>query len=312
MHLKHFIWYATLASYIIIIISTVMLFNNDEYQVSNNITLMVEIFLGIFIAIIAYTQNKNNRKISQFFEKQIEYVNEDVEKCLSNIIITLYSTSYKLNKITEESYNKKELEENLQKIDFHYLHNTIYLDEAKMYALESLIPTMKKMCKETKEMVIHNTILMLTRYFNGKYTKKINYLIYDYIKKEDEFRKHNLMGKLNIQIIKQSRRNFILEVIDDLEQLCDQIAIHMKQPKLESINSFIIRTVRHIEQLQHIKKYDVVIDLEDSEINRIIKIYTHTKNIFVINDESNFKVSDLEIIIILLKEIILDYKKFMN
>ena len=288
--------------------------NNDDQQINNNLLLIIEIIVATFIAFIAYTNNKKNDKISKFFNQQINFVTDDIEKSLTNIIIAIYSTSYDIHELHKKSYDKEEVKNNLEKIQFHYLHNTIYLDPEKIWVLEELIPDIKQLQQQDGliDLVMNNTILKLFKYFPNKHTKEINYLIYDYIAKKKEIRPDFFESLPTYKIVRQPYDDFINESIHNVVDLCDSIVIHVKQPQFEFINSYIKHTTRHIELLQHIEKYNVVIDLNTHEIERIIKIYQHAKNIFKINDQNNFNSRDFEIIIECLKEINCDYDVFLN
>ena len=298
----------------VILLLTYIWGNDDGRQINNNLLLVIEIIVATFIAFIAYKNNKKNDKISKFFNQQINFVTDDVEKSLTNIIIAIYSTSYDIRELRKKSYDEMEVKNNLEKIQFHYLHNTIYLDPEKTRALEELIPNIKQLQQQNGsiDVVINNTILKLLRYFPNKHTKEINYLIHDYITKKKEINPNFLKSLPTYKIIRQSYDDFVNESIHNAVDLCDSIVLHVKQPQFEFVNSFIKRTTRHIELLQHIEKYDVVIDLNTHEIERIIKIYQHAKNIFEINDQNNFNTRDFEIIIEYLKEINCDYNVFLN
>lgn len=310
------IWFVLVIVFVVGIIGILNWYNDNDDQVGNNVTLAVEVFLAVLIAIIAYKQNKQNQKISKFFDGQVNFVREDIGRCLTNIFSSLYSPNYKIEGLQYKRYTEGNLTSNIQTIEFHYLHNTGFLEPYKSSSLFYLISQMKRVNegKPGTYSLLHNIVLSLERDFPNKYVQEIEYLIHDFIKKHnerfpDDYSMRNLLS-LNIEK-KQSYNEFITEKVYDVKALPDWVLTHLKYPGLKDVNSFIPRIESRIESLCYVKNNNRVKNLKTSEIDFLIGVYASAKKVFEIDYLHELNPLDLKHFIDNLKEFVKLYDDFM-
>lgn len=311
------IWFILILVFGIGIISVLNWFDDETNQVGNNITLTVEVFLAVLIALIAYNQNKQNQKISKFFDNQVEFVREDIGRCLTNIFGSLYSLTDQIEDLQYKKYSEGNLSSNIQTIEFHYLHSTVYLAPYKANALSYLIRQIKRVNEGHPGIhsLLHNIILTLERDFPNKYTQEIEYLIHDFIKKHNEkFPENRSLQNLSLLNFekKQSFNEFIIEKVYDVKALPDWILTHLEYPGLKDVNSFVPRIKSRIESLHYLKNNNRVRDLKISEIDFLIRVYESAENILKIDYLHELDPVDLRRFINNLKEFVKSYEGYMQ
>jgi hypothetical protein len=261
--------------------------------------LVVDGFVATIIAIIAYRQNKQNQKISQFFDNQVQFVREDIGRCLTNIFSALYSTSNTIEDLQHKIIPKGILSSNIQTIEFHYSNNTMYLEPYKAHSLTYLISQIKQVNdgKFGIPALLNNVVLALERSFPNRYTQEIDYLLQDFvIKYNAKYPQSAVLQNLSLfnPNAKKPYDEFIVEKIYDIKAMANWVLTHLDHPELESVNSFIRRTESQLESLHHIKNNNTVKDLETYEIDFLIEFYESAKRIFEINHITALKYSELK------------------
>ncbi|WP_299293544.1 hypothetical protein [Nitrosopumilus sp.] len=293
-------------------------FNEDTNQIGNNMTLAVEIFLGTLIAVIAHKQNQQTNKVSQFLDNQVNYVKEDIGRCLVNIFATLYpSTSLNISELEAKRLTKNEISSNLQTIEFHHSNNSMYLEAYTQNGLSSLISQMKRINDGHPGIfpLLNNIILSLERNFPNRYTQEIDYLLQDFIKKISQ--KYPNLELRNLSLYnpnaQQPYLDFITEKIYDVKSLPNWILTHLKFPGIEvELNSFKTRTENRIESLQHVKNNKTVKNLDSEEIDFLIELYSNALKIFKITHTNEINPNDLKVFIENLKLFVEKYGNLMK
>ena len=312
------IWILLSIFYIVVTSSILNWFNEESNQIGNNMTLAVEIFLGTLIAIIAHKQNQQTNKVSQFLDNQVNYVKEDIGRCLVNIFAILYPTTSKnISELEVKRLTKNELSSNIQTIEFHHSNNSMYLENYTQNGLSSLISQLKRIDEGHVGIfpVLNNIILSLERNFPNRYTQEIDYLLQDFIKKISQ--KYSNLDLENLSLYnpnaQQPYLDFITEKIYDVKALPDWILQHLKYPGLETeINSFKTRTESRIDSLNHIKNNKTVKNLDSEEIDFLIEIYSNALEIFKITHTNEINLIDLKTFIENLKLFVEKYGDLMR
>ena len=261
--------------FLISIICITILFEGTVYPLSNTFTLIAEIFLALMIAIIAYRQNKQNQKVSQFIETQIDFVKEEIGSCLFSIFTTLHSTSWDITNTNNVKYDKNALNSYLNRIKFQYDHSVTYIGLQNMHFLSIVITNIENVVNNDHHRVtaLNNIMLALDRTFPNKYAQKGNYIFHDFLLKYKKIYPITSVANLSILKYKQMYDEFITDKVYDIKAIRDWVTSHLNDPTMSELNSFVPRINQRIEEMEGIKKFQTVDKLDESEIDAIIKIY---------------------------------------
>ena len=282
------IWIILFTSLVFIICITI-LFEGVVYPLSNTFTLIAEIFLALMIAIIAYRQNKQNQKVSQFIETQIDFVKEEIGSCLFSIFGTLHSTSWDIKYINNIKYDKNALNSYLNRIKFQYEHSISYIGLENVHFLGILIKNIENVVNNDRDRapVLYNIMLTLDRTFPNKYAQKGNYILCDFLLKYKKIYPITTVKNLSILKHKQMYDEFITDKIDDIKAIHGWVNSCLDNPAMSTINSFVPRINQRIEEMEGIKKFQTVDKLDESEIDAIIRIYNGANTIIAITHKHN-------------------------
>lgn len=315
---RHNVWIFLFVFYVIVAFSIFTWFNGQDNQIGNNITLLTEVFLGIFIAIIAYKQNQQTKKVSQFFENQLNYIKEDIGRCLVSTFEILYpTTSKEISGLEYARLKTNELSPNIKILEFHHLHNSIYLETPIQNILGQIILQMKIIDKRGLGILplLTNILLSLERNFPNKYTQEIDFLFQDFIKKTSE--KYPVPELQNLSLyntnVQRPYRDFIIKTIYNVKDLSDWIMIHIEFPVIDmELNNFKRRTEIRIESLNHAKNIKKIQNLKTEEIDFLIEIYSNALKIFKITHTNEIILADLETFLKNLKIFVKRYESIID
>ena len=271
------------------IIYITILVEGTAYPLSNTFTLIAEIFLALMIAIIAYKQNKQNQKVSQFIETQIDFVKKEIGSCLFSIFITLYSTSWDIADINNVKYDKNIFNSYLNRIKFHYEHSITYIGLENVHFLGILIESIENAIDDDHDRVhvLYTIMLTLDRTFPNKYAQKGNYILCDFLLKYKKIYPNTSVENLSILKHKQMYDEFITDKVYDIKAIHDWVNSCLDNPAMSTIDSFVSRINQRIEEMEGIKKFRTVDKLDESEIDAIIKIYNGANTIFAMTQKHN-------------------------
>ena len=307
------IWFI-LFTFLAFIIFITILVEGIVYPLSNTFTLIAEIFLALMIAIIAYRQNKQNQKVSQFIEAQIDFVNEEIGNCLFSIFTTLYTTIWDITNINNLKYDKNVFNSYLNRIKFHYDHSVTYIGLKNVHLLGILIRNIENVDNNDHDrvLVLYNIMLALDRTFPNKYAQKGNYIFHDFLLKYKKIYPVTSVKTLSILKHKQMHDDFMTDKVYDIKAIHDWVTTHLNNPAMSEINLFVPRTNQRIEEMEGIKKFQTVDKLDESEINTIIKIYKDANTIFAITQKHNIDTFQINEFFENTKIFLNKYKKYLH